>query len=196
MRASERQRMSDRTRPAWPGNAMTCSWRRAVWRVEPADGHRQGTARDRRGSDGRAGRPHPGGGRVRPGGVRRRRPASRSAQLGRPFVPDRFPGGGPVGGLLSALHAAADAERTVVCRLRPSRSHGRSRAAAWSAPNPSVNDVRVADSGRLEPMLATWRRRALPRVEAQFAAGGPPFMTSSRHSTRSGRRSIRPPSAM
>ncbi len=120
---------------------------------------------------------------------------SRSANSAGRSVPDRFPGGGPVGGLITALHTAADAERTVVCACDlPDLTVEAVHSVVGS--NPLVNDVRVADSGRLEPMLATWHRRALPHVEAQFAAGAAALHDVIAASTRFASRSIRPPSAM
>lgn len=99
--------------------------------------------------------------------------------IGRPVFADRWPGAGPVGGVVTALSMLLDADSppdsVVVCAcdlpdVTPDAIRdviGIGHAVVTS----DVGDVRVADSGRLEPMLACWRVSALPRVQQLFESG-------------------------
>jgi molybdopterin-guanine dinucleotide biosynthesis protein A len=83
-------------------------------------------------------------------------------------VADRWPGEGPVGGVLTALRhlAGTDADSVVVaaCDL-VTLTAGAVGAVASAAPA----DVVIADSGRPEPMLGRWAVDAADAVEAAFA---------------------------
>lgn len=91
------------------------------------------------------------------------------ARLGRAVVADQHPGAGPLGGVLTALSASAGSELVVVvaCDL-PDLGYdtvGRLIAAA------AGGSLSVADSGRIEPMLACWPQSLADRIERSFAAG-------------------------
>jgi molybdopterin-guanine dinucleotide biosynthesis protein A len=84
------------------------------------------------------------------------------ARFGRPTIADEWPGEGPLGGVLTALHAVG-AEGVVVaaCDL-PWLDVDTVRALidAAATAEPSI-DVAVATTARLEPALAWWNGRAL-----------------------------------
>lgn len=90
--------------------------------------------------------------------------------LGRPWLADRWPGEGPLGGILTAL-AASDADVVAAACDLP-RLDARSVRAVLSAAaeRPRV-DVVVAVSERLEPMFAWWSAAARPALEAAWSAG-------------------------
>ncbi len=101
------------------------------------------------------------------------------ARLGRPVHPDRYPGEGPLGGVLSALATLApagveadDAAAVVVAACDLPLLDGPTVARLLDAAGKSLDaDAVVARSSRREPALALWRARARPAVEAQWAAG-------------------------
>lgn len=93
------------------------------------------------------------------------------ARLGRPVHDDRWPGEGPGGGILTALHAMPDDDVVVaacdLALLHP-RSVRRLLGAAAAAPDA---DVVVARTDRLQPGLALWRRQVRTDLERQWSAG-------------------------
>jgi len=95
------------------------------------------------------------------------------AVTGRRFVPDRWPGEGPVGGVVTALEAVAGSQPVgvVVCACDlPDLTVDAVRAVIGADSDRS--DVRVADTGRLEPMLACWSPATAGRLAALFTGGG------------------------
>jgi molybdopterin-guanine dinucleotide biosynthesis protein A len=97
--------------------------------------------------------------------------ATALAAVDRPHRADRWPGEGPLGGVITALGAERDAVVVAACDLP--RLDAATVAALLDAARdagPTI-DVVVAHTGRLEPALAWWSPRALPRLERSFAAG-------------------------
>jgi molybdopterin-guanine dinucleotide biosynthesis protein A len=90
--------------------------------------------------------------------------------LGRRQVPDRWPGEGPVGGVISALDALGDADAVLVaaCDL-PDLTVDAVHAVVGTAAERT--EIRVADSGRVEPMLACWPTGLRREIEARFDSG-------------------------
>ena len=90
--------------------------------------------------------------------------------LGRWRVSDRWPGEGPVGGVITALDALCDASAVVVaaCDL-PDLSVDAVLAVMGSADERT--GIRVADSGRMEPMLACWPTALRQPIERAFERG-------------------------
>lgn len=94
--------------------------------------------------------------------------------LGLRYTPDRYPGDGPFGGVMTALAAAGtavDAVAVVSCDMPLlTATTVRSLAEALgSAPADTVCAVGVTD--RVQPMCAVWRVGALAVLEAEHAAG-------------------------
>jgi molybdopterin-guanine dinucleotide biosynthesis protein A len=92
------------------------------------------------------------------------------AELGRRQVPDRWPGEGPVGGLVTALFAVRDADAVLVaaCDLPDLTTD---TALAVLGTESERTEIRVADSGRVEPMLACWPTRLRRDIEHSFEHG-------------------------
>lgn len=89
--------------------------------------------------------------------------------LGVRLVPDRYPGAGPLGGLVTAL-GVVEAPVVVVLScdlLEPSPEVIRAVVAALGDADVAVP---VAD-GRDQWLHAAWRRTALPDIEASFHRG-------------------------
>ncbi len=90
--------------------------------------------------------------------------------LGRPWIADRWPGEGPLGGILTALAATDSDVLAAACDL-PDLDAASIRAVLRAAAEDPPVDVVVAVSERLEPMLAWWSARARPALEACWASG-------------------------
>ena len=92
------------------------------------------------------------------------------AELGRRHVPDSYPGEGPVGGVVTALSALRDAAAVVVaaCDL-PDLNVDAVRALMGTTEDRV--EIRVADSGRVEPALACWPTVRRNQIESQLLGG-------------------------
>jgi molybdopterin-guanine dinucleotide biosynthesis protein A len=87
-------------------------------------------------------------------------------------IPDRYPGEGPLGGVLTALsHTAADWNLVLACDM-PGISADFLDSLLHSA-GELGNDVLAPSgpSGRPEPLCAVYHRRALAPFAAVFARG-------------------------
>ena len=92
--------------------------------------------------------------------------------LGYPVIPDRYPGEGPLGGILTALdHTQSDWNLVVACDM-PGIS-GEFLSRILEAAEKSTNDVLlpIGPGGRPEPLCAAYHRRALTALESAFASG-------------------------
>ena len=91
-----------------------------------------------------------------------------AASTGREFVPDTWPGEGPLGGVIDALawfgQRGFEAVMVAACDL-PGLSEEAVRAVATS------EGAAVAVAERWHPALGRWPVAALDQVEAMFAAG-------------------------
>jgi molybdopterin-guanine dinucleotide biosynthesis protein A/rhodanese-related sulfurtransferase len=97
-------------------------------------------------------------------------------RLGIPVVPDRWPGEGPLGGILTALGAASGPVLVLACDLPwIDRVVVRRLVDAASGRDAGVGgddiDVVVATSSRVEPLCAVWLPSAEPHLRAAFDAG-------------------------
>ena len=92
------------------------------------------------------------------------------AVLDLPIVGDRYPGEGPVGGLLTALHHFADGHVMVVACDLPALSATAVDRMLGAFARSSADAV-VARTSRAEPLCAVWRATALPPVQAAFDGG-------------------------
>ncbi len=89
-----------------------------------------------------------------------------------PAIPDRYPGEGPLGGILTALHhTAADWNLVVACDM-PELSAAFLRELLPRAMG-STADVLLpyGPDGLPQPLCAVYRRRALAALEGHFAHG-------------------------
>ncbi len=102
------------------------------------------------------------------------------AATGRRFVADRWPGQGPVGGVLTALAALPDTAATLVAAcdlpaLTPGTvatvldAHRRAAIEGQAGPGEPPG-VTMADSGRAEPALACWSAGAAALIARLFPA--------------------------
>jgi molybdenum cofactor guanylyltransferase len=91
-------------------------------------------------------------------------------RLGRPLLADRWPGEGPLGGVLTAL-AAAGHEDVVVAACDLPFLDGSTVGKLIAAAATEV-DVVVATTDRLEPGLAWWGGAARRRIERFWERGG------------------------
>jgi molybdenum cofactor guanylyltransferase len=90
-------------------------------------------------------------------------------RFGRPVLVDRWPGEGPLGGVLTAL-MHTDGADVVAAACDLPLLDGPTVGTLIAATNPDV-DVVVASSDRLEPGLAWWSGGARQRIEQLWDAG-------------------------
>ena len=91
-------------------------------------------------------------------------------ELGLDHVPDRWPGEGPLGGIITALHAA---RHDVICVLAcdlPDVSPAAVREVLAGL-DPGVAVVVGAAGGRTHPLIGVYRRSALRALETAFESG-------------------------
>ena len=101
--------------------------------------------------------------------------ADELAPLGAPVIADRYPGEGPVGGVLTGLdHVAGldsvDAALILSCDLAGVTADAL-RPLLDAAAGDSHSRVWVAATDRMEPMCALWTVAARGTVRERFAAG-------------------------
>ncbi len=90
--------------------------------------------------------------------------------LGLDWWPDRFPGEGPLGGVLSAFEALAERELVAVLATDlPALTSAVVRRLLGSL---GLHDAAVAATDRPEPLCSVWRRKACePVLTAAFDGG-------------------------
>ncbi|HYN34297.1 MAG TPA: molybdenum cofactor guanylyltransferase [Ilumatobacteraceae bacterium] len=95
------------------------------------------------------------------------------APLDRPVLPDRYPGEGPLGGILGVLELfgpQATDLLIVACDLANLSSTDLVALIDAARRRPDA-DVVVAHGERIEPTCALWRSATVDRVRASFDAG-------------------------
>jgi molybdopterin-guanine dinucleotide biosynthesis protein A len=95
------------------------------------------------------------------------------APLDRPVLPDRYPGEGPLGGVLGVLELFAEQATDVLivaCDLAHLTSTDLAALIDVARQQPDA-DVVVANGGRLEPACALWRSATADRVRSSFDLG-------------------------
>ena len=90
-------------------------------------------------------------------------------RFGRPVLVDRWPGEGPLGGVLTAL-AGADGDEVVAAACDLPMLDGPTVGVLIAAGAADV-DVVVAVTDRLEPALACWSAASRPRIERRWEQG-------------------------
>lgn len=96
------------------------------------------------------------------------------AAAGLATIVDRWPGEGPLGGVITALEQFRDLDAVVVaaCDL-PQLSSGTIAALIHELnAAPDSTDVAMAITDRRQPLCAAWRPRAVAQLSAVFAVGG------------------------
>ncbi len=91
------------------------------------------------------------------------------SDIGYTVVADRWPGEGPLGGVITAMIDAGGDVVVAACDL-PDLDATTIRAIR-DARRANEADAVVATTDRFEPALARWNHRALDRLTAIFAAG-------------------------
>ena len=94
------------------------------------------------------------------------------AGLGLTTIADRWPGEGPLGGVITALDhfATHDAVVVVACDL-PQLTSVTITALVGALTAANGADVAMAISDRQQPLCAAWHRRAAMPLAAAFASG-------------------------
>jgi molybdopterin-guanine dinucleotide biosynthesis protein A len=96
--------------------------------------------------------------------------------LGIPVLPDRYPGSGPLGGVLGALELFSESDLhidgvlLVACDL-PALQGGDLAGLVDAVRSHRDVDVVVARTARIEPTCAIWRPRATERLRVMFDSG-------------------------
>ncbi len=89
-----------------------------------------------------------------------------------PGIADRYPGEGPLGGILTALHHSSTDWNLIVACDMPEISAGFLTGLVAHAMQSQADVVLPFDAdGRPQPLCAVYRRRVLPTLEQHFAAG-------------------------
>ena len=92
--------------------------------------------------------------------------------LGYPVIPDRYPGEGPLGGILTALaHSSANWNLITACDM-PGLTVGFLRQLLDAAASGEADILLpFGPSGRPEVLCAVYRKRAITPLEGAFRAG-------------------------
>ncbi len=92
--------------------------------------------------------------------------------LGLPVLPDRFPGEGPLGGILTALaDSAADWNLIVACDMPEVTAPALERLLIAAERHDGDVLVPAGPSGLLEPLCAVYHRRSHPALRQAFDRG-------------------------
>jgi molybdopterin-guanine dinucleotide biosynthesis protein A len=92
--------------------------------------------------------------------------------LGYPCIPDLYPGEGPVGGILTALHYTSAEWNLVVACDMPGLSADFLRELLQAAEERDADALLpMGPSGYQEPLCAVYHRRAMLQIEANFTRG-------------------------
>jgi molybdopterin-guanine dinucleotide biosynthesis protein A len=94
-------------------------------------------------------------------------------RFGLGVVPDRFPGEGPLGGIITALlDAPVDVPAVFVASCDLPRLSGAAVHAVLAALALAITaDVAIAVGDRDQPLCAAWRQVALPSLQHLFSSG-------------------------
>lgn len=99
-------------------------------------------------------------------------PAGRYEELGLPVLVDRWPGQGPLGGIVTALDASESAWNLIVAVDMPFVTAQFLRDLLEEAQRVGCTVVPVHADGGIEPLCGVYHADVLPRLRHFFAAGG------------------------
>jgi molybdopterin-guanine dinucleotide biosynthesis protein A len=89
-----------------------------------------------------------------------------------PAIPDRYPGEGPLGGILTALHhSSADWNLIVACDMPEVSAAFLGELLAQAMRSRADVLLPCGPDGLPQPLCAVYHRRALPALEDHFARG-------------------------
>jgi molybdenum cofactor guanylyltransferase len=89
-----------------------------------------------------------------------------------PAIPDLYPGHGPLGGILTALHhTEADWNLIVACDMPEVSAAFLAGLLAHAMHSPADVLLPYGPDGLPQPLCAVYHRHALPAMEAHFARG-------------------------
>ena len=94
--------------------------------------------------------------------------------MGLPMIADRWPGEGPLGGVITALKHFRDLDVVVVAACDLAQLAAGTVAGLLHELNAAAanTDVAMAITDRRQPLCAAWRPRAAAQLSAVFARGG------------------------
>jgi molybdenum cofactor guanylyltransferase len=89
-----------------------------------------------------------------------------------PAIPDRYPGQGPLGAILTALHhTSADWNLIVACDMPEVSAAFLGELLAHAMTSPACVVLPCGPDALPQPLCAVYHRRALAALESQFARG-------------------------
>jgi molybdenum cofactor guanylyltransferase len=92
--------------------------------------------------------------------------------FGYPVIPDRYPGEGPLGGILTSLHhSQADWNLLVACDMPAISAKFLTRILEAAEASEAEALLPVGPSGHPEPLCAVYHRNSLAALERAFAGG-------------------------
>ncbi|PWU12639.1 MAG: hypothetical protein C5B51_00225 [Terriglobia bacterium] len=104
---------------------------------------------------------------------------SRYASFGYPVIPDRYPGEGPLGGILTALqHSTRDWNLVVACDMPGITSAFLVRLLEAAENSGGEALIPVRQPERPEPLCAVYHRNSLLGLETAFQHGERKIMTA------------------
>ena len=94
------------------------------------------------------------------------------AEFAYPVIADRYPGEGPLGGILTALHhSSSDWNLVLACDMPGLSAEVLGRILEAAERSQAAALLPTGPSGLAEPLCAVYRREALEGLEAAFRAG-------------------------
>lgn len=99
-------------------------------------------------------------------------PPGRYEDMGVPVLSDRWPGEGPLGGIVTALEFSRDPLNLIVAVDMPWLDVSTLRELVVSAGETGRSVIPVHDDGATEPLCAVYHRNDLPALRAFFDGGG------------------------
>ncbi len=99
-------------------------------------------------------------------------PPGRYEDMGVPVLGDRWPGEGPLGGIVTALEFSRDPLNLIVAVDMPHLDVSTLRELLLAAGETGRTVIPVHEGGATEPLCAVYHRGDLPALRSFFAGGG------------------------